>query len=380
MADDQGKKKERRISLLINQSTVFFFFLRIPDYHDLLVRYESPAARLKNLGLLGAFYARLGLCEFTFGHFDQANRILNNALGLCKAAGNAEEACTANFISALTHLYRGDYESVLALKEDALRMMEANSYVRYYVRPLCTASFACSELGRWDEAADLGTKALSAARDFSDNSLVSWAAWTTSLAHAYKRDLDRAIEYAELAVSSAPTPGEKAFAQATLAWAWCHTGEPGKGIRVLVELIALYQATRYVPPQLPAVQFLGEGYWLAGEYDKARETAQGLLELAEGCGARGYLGHAHRLLGEVALKTNPDHAAFHFDKAISLFRETKAENALAHSYAGYGRLHKQQRRIPEAREYLTRALEIFVRLGTLIEPDRVRRELADLPG
>jgi hypothetical protein len=53
---------------------------------------------------------------------------------------------------------------------------------------------------------------------------------------------------------------------------------------------------------------------------------------------------------------------------------------LAHSYAGYGRLHKQQRRIPEAREYLTRALEIFVRLGTLIEPDRVRRELAELPG
>jgi tetratricopeptide (TPR) repeat protein len=134
---------------------------------------------------------------------------------------------------------------------------------------------------------------------------------------------------------------KKAFAQATLAWAWCHTGESGKGIRVLIELIALYQATRYVPPQLPAVQFLGEGYWLAGEHDKERETAQGLLELAEQCGAHGYLGHAHRLLGEVALKTKPDQAAFHFDKAISLFGETKAENALAHSYAGYGRLHRK---------------------------------------
>jgi len=34
-----------------------------------------------------------------------------------------------------------------------------------------------------------------------------------------------------------------------------------------------------------------------------------------------------------------------------------------------------------ARRYLTQqALEIFERLGTLIEPDKVRKELAELPG
>ena len=32
----------------------------------------------------------------------------------------------------------------------------------------------------------------------------------------------------------------------------------------------------------------------------------------------------------------------------------------------------------QAREYLTKALEIFERLGTLIEPDKVRKELDDL--
>jgi hypothetical protein len=34
----------------------------------------------------------------------------------------------------------------------------------------------------------------------------------------------------------------------------------------------------------------------------------------------------------------------------------------------------------QAREYLTKALEIIERLGTLIEPDKVRKELAELPG
>ena len=33
----------------------------------------------------------------------------------------------------------------------------------------------------------------------------------------------------------------------------------------------------------------------------------------------------------------------------------------------------------QARDYLTRALEIFERLGTLGEPDRVRQALAELP-
>jgi flagellin-specific chaperone FliS len=43
-----------------------------------------------------------------------------------------------------------------------------------------------------------------------------------------------------------------------------------------------------------------------------------------------------------------------------------------------GRYHKQQGNMVKAREYLTKALEIFERLGTLIEPDKVRQELGEL--
>jgi hypothetical protein len=48
------------------------------------------------------------------------------------------------------------------------------------------------------------------------------------------------------------------------------------------------------------------------------------------------------------------------------------------AYAGHGRLHKQKGQTAQAREYLTKSLEIFERLGTLIEPDKVREELAEL--
>lgn len=88
---------------------------------------------------------------------------------------------------------------------------------------------------------------------------------------------------------------------------------------------------------------------------------------------------AHRILGEIAAKTDPARAASHFDRSIAVLSEIKAEPELALAYAGYGRFHKQLGRIAEAHKYLSRALEIFERLGTLGEPDKVRRELAELP-
>jgi tetratricopeptide (TPR) repeat protein len=276
------------------------------------------------------------------------------------------------------HLARGDYHKVLELKEDVLHMGENGFHLRRYVRACCTASEACSELGRWDEAVELGRKALSKAQDFSDNALASWSAWTISYTFTLKRDLDRAVEYGELAAARAPTPGEKAFAQTYLAWTWCHRGEPRRGLEVLEGLLTIYRSARYAVRQLLTLQFLGEGYLLVGQLDKTRETAEDLLNLAERSGTRGHLGQAHRLLGETFLKTNPNEAGAHFEKCIDLFREIQAENALAQAYAGIGRLHKQRGETEKAREYLTKALEIFERLGTLIEPDKARKALAEL--
>jgi hypothetical protein len=91
-----------------------------------------------------------------------------------------------------------------------------------------------------------------------------------------------------------------------------------------------------------------------------------------------YAGFARRLLGEIELKTNPVRAASHFEKSMAVLQEIKAENQLAMAFTGYGRFLKKQSEIAGAREYLTKALEIFERLGTLIEPDKVREELAGL--
>jgi len=108
-------------------------------------------------------------------------------------------------------------------------------------------------------------------------------------------------------------------------------------------------------------------------------SAQENADLADRHGAKWSLGSACRILGEIRLKTDPEEAAPQFEKAITILHEIKAENELGLAYSGMGRYHKQQGNTEQAREYLTKALEIFERLGTLIEPDKVRRELEELP-
>ena len=112
---------------------------------------------------------------------------------------------------------------------------------------------------------------------------------------------------------------------------------------------------------------------------QARQTLEELLEIATPCGARLHTGLAHLFLAEIDLETSPDEAASHFHKSSAILQEIKAENFLALAYAGMGRLNRQQGNVAQAREYLSKALEIFERLGTLVEPDKVRAELVALP-
>jgi predicted ATPase len=371
--------RERQISLLVNQSFVFGLLLRLPEYYELLAHYEPLLALVGNPGLEGAFYARLGQCEFAFGSLDRAIQTLAKAAELCEAAGNAADAGIAYYFLQFSHFTRGDFEQAVAVKEKVLRKTDEQFNLLVCVRALAGGSLACATLGRLDEAIEAGRNALSLAREFSDNSQIAFAAFAISLVYTTKGDLDRAKEYAELAAKKAATPLDEVLTQAGLAYIWSRTGEPHKGIEKLASLVQIVRAGRMVQPQLLGGAWLGEAYLLARRYDEARQTTKELVELAQRCGAKHHLGLAHRLLGEIALKKDPDQAVPHFEKAISIFREIKAESQAALAYSGMGRYHKQQGDTEQARRYLAKALEIFERLGTLIEPDKVRAELAELP-
>ena len=370
---------ERRTSLLVNQWFVFQLLLRVREYHDLLDSHQSYVDRIADRGLVGSFYSRLAWCEWYAGNFQQSLRMLSEATPLCEADGNFAGAAFAYCMQAWCHLWLGNFETVLEMKGASVLNAQKQFELRTYVYALVAAQLAFVRLGRWDEALQEGQEALNAAERLEDTSLISFSLTFKSMAHTYKGELDQALHLVDLAVRKALTPADKYWAETIQAFAWYRVGEEDRGVEVLTRLLAMARAYRDLIGEVLVLEVIGEGLLSIGRDREARLASDELLDLAHRCGTKLYTALAERLLGEVDLKTNAELAASHFEKAISIFQEIKAENELGLAYSGMGRLHKQQRNTEQARECLTKALEIFERLGTLLEPDKVKQELAALP-
>ena len=118
------ENRRQRISLLVKLGVMFLLLFKFREYFKFLVRWEPIARELKNPELLGAFYARLGQCEYFIGHFDKAIQTLSKATKLqLKLQEMLKRPDTYSFFGKSAILIRATYERVLALKEDALRTM-----------------------------------------------------------------------------------------------------------------------------------------------------------------------------------------------------------------------------------------------------------------
>lgn len=368
----------RRISLLVNNVIVFQLLWKFQEYYELLKMYESMAVELENPKLLGALYARLGHLEWAFGMLDQSIETETKAVEINEACGNAVDAGYAYMILQWNYLLKGDYDLVIKYKDSAIRMMERQFNLRWYLWAIAATSLAYTFCGCWDDAVEEGQKELNVAEEYSDNSMICFAHWNLSMAYAHKGDLDQAVEHAQMALDIAPTPADRVWAQVPLCLAWFRAGKSQKAIDIMPQLISTQRSARFTWSELTAV-YLGRGYVLAGEFEKAKQTLEEILELQKQYGMKFVIGSAYRLLGEIALQCNTVEALSNFEKSITILTEIKAENELALAHAGYGRLYKQQGNIEKARKYLNQALETFERLGTLIEPDKLRKELTELP-
>jgi tetratricopeptide (TPR) repeat protein len=375
--------QRRRIAILVdNQGYLFMQLFKVSEFDELLKRYHSTAVGLGDSWLLGCYLGCVGFCQWSFGQLDDAIETLVRAKQTLDSSGYTGEAgSTAEsfmFWLQWCHMERGDFEEAIALKDEVLGRLDKRSQLYPYVYSLCGTNYAYMFLGQWDKAVEDGRRAIEAAEELSDNSMVSFAAIIMCATYNYKGDLNRSVEYGDLGLRMASTVANQVWAQGVLEFSRGKIEDPVKATAVVATVLSLIRASGHVWTEVLCTNFLGELYWLAGEYEKAHQYLRESLEVSERCGIRFFIARANRLLGEVALKTEPSQAAGHFEKSMAVCQEIKAENELALAYAGYGRLLRHQGRTSEAREYLTRSLEILDRLGTLIDPDKVRQELAEL--
>ncbi len=375
---DTVENSRRRIRMLNSQGFVMFHLLNFREYYDLLTYYEHLAINLNDVSVLGAYYSRMGHCEWAFGYFSEAVDTLEKSIGLCLESNNFQDLLYAYWVLQWAHIGTGNFEKSLGIKNKIIPMMGERLSLLLYVMTRAGGVFANMFLGRWEEGAKDGMAALKAAEDFSDNSLIAISAAFLSYLYGRKQDRVKAFKYASLSVDKSETPADNLFSETAMARFWVYFGKPSEGMKFLSRMKGGDPKKNFIINILAHQMILGDVFLRTSEFEKAEETIHGGLKVAEKCGAIHFVGFFWRLLGEFAMNTGRKGAETHFEKSISVFRKIKAENELAMAHAGYGRLKRQQGDLSKAREYLSLALEIFDRLGTLIEPDKIRKELAEL--
>jgi class 3 adenylate cyclase/tetratricopeptide (TPR) repeat protein len=379
---DTDLNRRRRIALLANQAPVMVLLFKFAECYELLSRYEPVGRALGDPGLLGAFYGCLGHCQWFFGELDRAITTLDQAARLSDAGSNPAAAAYAYMLLEWTHLLQGNFDRVFEAHDLAIDRLEEKFDLRTHTWARAAASMAYTFQGRWDEAIAESMREMRLAEEFSDNSNICFGAMMLTLNHAFKGDARAGLRFGELALQKTVTPADQAWAGGFNSLALCRAGEPRRAIEVLAPMVDMQRAAGFVAGDFFAV-WLGEAYWRAGDLERANDTLSKAVATYERCGMQFFLGCAHRLLAEAHLSSasprdEVHRVEVHLASSIDIFSKIHAQNELALAYTAYGRLFKRQGRLTEAREYLSRALELFERLGTLGETDEVRQEVAEL--
>ena len=124
--------------------------------------------------------------------------------------------------------------------------------------------------------------------------------------------------------------------------------------------------------------WLVEGYLARGETTTARPLIQQVIERTRTIGYLHFEGLAHQLMGECLGVEEPVTAEAHAETALRILERCGAQNDFAKALATRAELRRLAGDLRMARGLLIQAKEIFVTLGTRIEPARMDRALAEL--
>jgi class 3 adenylate cyclase/tetratricopeptide (TPR) repeat protein len=366
------ENRRRRATLVLDQMTEFHFLHRHREYWKLLLQVEPLVRELDDELVTGSLLARLGHRESVFADYPRADETMRHALEICESSGNDDDAASTCAFLGWNYHQLGDYELADAHFEKAIAKLRKRYHPISYQYAAGGRIVAYGLAGRW-QAAKLATEAMvTEASARSESATVSFAYSMGAFAAVQQRDWERAVTYSELSLADAPTVYFQAFPQTFLAATACATGDLEKGLPVLEFVVPFLEQSEHLLAWTTLGPPLADAYVRAGRNQDARD----LLERFLACGERGramfVIAQINRMLGELDAAEGATSAArAHLDRAIEAAGRSHSENELALALAGRGRLDG-----PGRMSDLERALEILERLGTCIEPDRLRADLA----
>jgi predicted ATPase len=285
---------------------------------EVLDAYSRAEELCEQLGERAEIFPALwGQWLFRWGRseVDAAWRLCERLLALAEKSGDAGLKLQAHHASWATSFGRGKLTEVrvhaeagLAIYNAKIHQAMASSYGNHDAGT-CARYFSALSLafaGEEKEAREMADRALAVARSLNDPFSLGLTLYFASVVGQVLGDVALAARHAEASRQIATEHDLamlRAWSTGVVGWCAAETGDPDRGIALLIEATATLQDTQSRHLMCYLLGLLAETQMKAGHHSEATKAVEEGIALAEARGERYYDAELHRLRGELLARS-----------------------------------------------------------------------------
>jgi DNA-binding winged helix-turn-helix (wHTH) protein/tetratricopeptide (TPR) repeat protein len=335
---------------------------------------EALATALNDHRRLGQVLGFLSSHFHLMGEYHQAIAAAERMLALSAASGEVVLQALANYYLGMAYQERGDYHRAIdCFMQTVTTLKGAQRRERFgqvnlpAVLSRTRLAWCHAELGTFPEGRALGEEGLRIAEAVASPVSVMYASWGVGLLALRQGDLSRALFALQRAVDicrDADLPGYLPRVAPALGAAYTLCGRVDDAVLLPTRPMEQAMATERVGDAVLCHLSLGEAHLMAGHLEEAHTLAKHALALACKHQERGNQACALCLLGEIAVRREPQPpestlAEAYYRQALALADELGMRPLQAHCHRGLGTLYTKEDRREQARAELSTAIHLY---------------------
>ena len=302
--------------------------------------------------------------------YERAIAAGERALAIAAALGDFDLQVATHFHLGQACYFLGDYNRAIDFLKRNAASLEGEVHREHFGLHVPASVYsrtflivALAELGAFVEGIARHEEAVRIAESINQPSSLVQPRFSAGLLYLRKGDLDKAIAALEHGLELCRVwhiGGWFGNFASHLGYAYALSGRVAEAVPLLEQGVGSNVSTAGM--HLLWRIYLSEAYLLAGRRDEASQLARRALELARQHNERANQAWVLRLLGEIAMQSDPpecEPAEAHYHKTLALAEELGMRPLQAHCHLGLGTLYATTGRREQARTALAAAIALY---------------------
>jgi class 3 adenylate cyclase/tetratricopeptide (TPR) repeat protein len=392
------------IEVLIKWSLVFYYRGDFKEQVDLLSTHKELAESLDDKAKLGMYYAWLGFSLFFREKYTDSHQYLRKALGIGEEIGNQQVIGYACTWLAWTCPELGLLSEAISFGERAQEIFKHIPTDHYlFFKSLGGIGFACFYRGDRKRVLESGKAILDYGQRHSNIRSLVMGHYVIGLSFFMDGDFPSAIKVLRKGIQTAQDPFYSQFPRLMLGMSYARDSQFKEAREALQEVAFYGREFGCEEIGTPANMALGLTSIAEGQMGQGLKMIEETLRASRENLRRGWYANAEIALGQVylqivdksapvSLATMAKNIGFimknvpsagkkaedHFNEAAKIAKEIGAKGTLGEAYLDLGLLNKARGKTIQAREYITKAIQILEQCESEVFLKQAKEALASL--